>query len=70
MLVPPGWEEQAANLIRALEHEASTGGLAGAYATGTVAACWVDLAPFHSPDPTSQRERYIMQIGLLTQGIA
>lgn len=61
----PAGEAQASDLIRTVENETEAGSLAGSYAAGAVVACWVETVPFHSPD--INRERYIMQLGLLVQ---
>lgn len=58
-------EHQAVDLGR--EIEGSVEQLAGVYLSGIIVSAWVDGLMTHSPDPTSNRERYLGTIGLIAQ---
>lgn len=58
-------EHQASDLGRAVEGVVEQ--LAGVYASGHITSAWLDGLMSHSPDPTSNRERYLGSIGLITQ---
>lgn len=58
-------EGQAADLAQAIDEVAAV--LAGAYAAGRITSSWAVGHYFHSADATTGRERFIGQIGMLTQ---
>lgn len=58
-------EGQAEQLAAAVDDAAQD--LAGAYAAGTIVSSWTVGHYLHAPDPDTRRERFIVQIGLLTQ---
>lgn len=61
----PADETAAADLARAVEDVSAS--LAGEYAPGRIVASWRDGGIFHAADSTTNRERYIFQVGILTQ---
>jgi hypothetical protein len=58
-------EAEAALIADAVADEADD--LAGVYAAGRIVGSWPQGHHFHSPDASTNRQRYIGQIGLLTQ---
>lgn len=58
-------EAEASALAKALDGVADE--LRGIYAPGTIVSSFRQGNYFHSPDATTGRQRYIGQIGLLTQ---
>jgi hypothetical protein len=56
---------QAADLAREIDDQAEA--LRGTYSKGIVVASWASGHYFHSPDPETNRQRYIGQIGMITQ---
>jgi hypothetical protein len=58
-------EAEAALLAKAIDGVADE--LAGTYTAGKIVASWRQGYYFHSRDPETNRDRYLGQIGLLTQ---
>jgi hypothetical protein len=58
-------EGQAANVARTVHTFANQ--LAGSYSAGRIVASYRQGHYFHSPDASTSRQRYIGQIGLVTQ---
>lgn len=58
-------EHQALDLARAVE--AAVESLPGVYTSGRIVAAWSLSDLIHSPDSGTSRERYLAQVGLVTQ---
>jgi hypothetical protein len=61
----PSDEAAAADLAGSVEAELT--GLNGDYGPGRVLGSWVGSELLHTPDETTQRERYLLTAGLLIQ---
>jgi hypothetical protein len=63
--VGPAEEIEASDIARAVD--AAVDDLPGTYTAGRIVAAYRIGGIIHSPDPSTSRQRYIVQVGLVTQ---